>query len=197
MKRAIITMAGVAVIIAIIYLAYLSHKGFEETMVSQTQQQLLTIAKSTGISLKDFIQHVQRNLVIGSNNPEIQTIAQKSILENEEHEKEYHIFKAIFEKFDIKIDRFNLLNRNGIVLDRIPFKKERIGASYIDKLGVKHVLREHKPYISEMFETKSYDLNANCYITKPVDLNQFISVVKSINEFWLSIVRLPGGVESW
>jgi CheY-like chemotaxis protein len=44
---------------------------------------------------------------------------------------------------------------------------------------------------------KSYDLNANCYITKPVDLDQFISVVKSINEFWLSIVRLPGEVESW
>ncbi len=44
---------------------------------------------------------------------------------------------------------------------------------------------------------KSYDLNANCYITKPVDLDQFISVVKSINEFWLSIVKLPGEVESW
>jgi len=124
MKRAIGVMAGVAVIIAIIYLAYLSHKGFEETMVTQAQKQLLTIAKSTGISLRDFIQHVQRNLVVGSNNPEIQTIAQKSILENEEHEKEYHIFKAIFDEFDIKIDRFNLLNRNRIVLDRIPFKKE-------------------------------------------------------------------------
>jgi CheY-like chemotaxis protein len=44
---------------------------------------------------------------------------------------------------------------------------------------------------------KSYDLNANCYITKPVDLDQFISVVKSINEFWLSIVKLPGEAESW
>ena len=44
---------------------------------------------------------------------------------------------------------------------------------------------------------KSYDLNANCYITKPVDLDQFISVVRSINEFWLSIVKLPGEVESW
>ena len=44
---------------------------------------------------------------------------------------------------------------------------------------------------------KSYDLNANCYITKPVDLDQFISVVNSINEFWLSIVKLPGEAESW
>lgn len=38
---------------------------------------------------------------------------------------------------------------------------------------------------------KAYELNANCYITKPVDLDQFIKVIKSINDFWLSIVRLP------
>ena len=38
---------------------------------------------------------------------------------------------------------------------------------------------------------KSYKLHANCYITKPVDLEQFIAVVKSIDDFWLSIVRLP------
>lgn len=38
---------------------------------------------------------------------------------------------------------------------------------------------------------KSYDLHANCYITKPVDLGQFISVVNYIQDFWLEIVRLP------
>lgn len=40
---------------------------------------------------------------------------------------------------------------------------------------------------------KSYDLHANCYINKPVDLNQFIEVVKYIKDFWLTIVRLPTG----
>jgi len=38
---------------------------------------------------------------------------------------------------------------------------------------------------------KSYELHANCYIAKPVDLDQFISVVKSIEDFWLSVVKLP------
>lgn len=38
---------------------------------------------------------------------------------------------------------------------------------------------------------KTYDLHANCYITKPVDLMQFIKVIKSIEFFWLTIVRLP------
>jgi CheY-like chemotaxis protein len=38
---------------------------------------------------------------------------------------------------------------------------------------------------------KTYDLHANCYITKPVDLEQFIEVIKSIDDFWLTVVRLP------
>ena len=39
---------------------------------------------------------------------------------------------------------------------------------------------------------QSYDLHANCYITKPVDLDQFVTVVKTIEDFWLTIVKLPG-----
>ena len=38
---------------------------------------------------------------------------------------------------------------------------------------------------------RSYDLNAACYITKPIDLDEFVTVVRSIESFWLSIVRLP------
>ncbi|HEU5317433.1 MAG TPA: response regulator [Chloroflexota bacterium] len=38
---------------------------------------------------------------------------------------------------------------------------------------------------------RSYDLHANCYIQKPVDLDQFVTVVRSIEDFWLTIVKLP------
>ncbi len=38
---------------------------------------------------------------------------------------------------------------------------------------------------------ESYHLNANCYITKPVDFQQFIEVIKTIRQFWLSVVTLP------
>ena len=38
---------------------------------------------------------------------------------------------------------------------------------------------------------RSYQLHANCYITKPVDLDQFIKIVRSIEDFWLTVVRLP------
>jgi CheY-like chemotaxis protein len=39
---------------------------------------------------------------------------------------------------------------------------------------------------------QSYQLNANCYITKPVDFPRFIEVVRSIEQFWLTVVTLPG-----
>ncbi|TMC64162.1 MAG: response regulator [Chloroflexota bacterium] len=38
---------------------------------------------------------------------------------------------------------------------------------------------------------RAYELYANCYVTKPVDIDHFLQVVKSIEEFWVEIVRLP------
>ena len=38
---------------------------------------------------------------------------------------------------------------------------------------------------------KSYQLHANCYVTKPVDLDKFLTLVKRLEHFWLSIVKLP------
>jgi CheY-like chemotaxis protein len=38
---------------------------------------------------------------------------------------------------------------------------------------------------------KMYDLQANCYVTKPVDLDQFTKIVREIRSFWLSVVQLP------
>lgn len=42
---------------------------------------------------------------------------------------------------------------------------------------------------------KTYNLHANCFITKPIDVKQFLHVVQSIKDFWLTIVVLPNGDE--
>jgi CheY-like chemotaxis protein len=42
---------------------------------------------------------------------------------------------------------------------------------------------------------RSYDLYANAYVTKPVDLDQFIKVIKTIEDFWLEIVKLPESID--
>lgn len=41
---------------------------------------------------------------------------------------------------------------------------------------------------------KTYELHVNCYVTKPMDLEQFVKVVRSIESFWLTIVKLPSEV---
>ena len=38
---------------------------------------------------------------------------------------------------------------------------------------------------------RSYNLHANCYISKPVDLEQFLEVLKYVEDFWLTVVKLP------
>jgi CheY-like chemotaxis protein len=40
---------------------------------------------------------------------------------------------------------------------------------------------------------KAYDLQANCYITKPVDFHRFVHIIQSIEDFWFKIVKLPPG----
>ena len=44
---------------------------------------------------------------------------------------------------------------------------------------------------AEVDVVRSYDLGANCYLTKPVDVEQFLKVVQSIEDFWFGVVRLP------
>lgn len=61
----------------------------------------------------------------------------------------------------------------------------------------KDPLLKHIPVIilttseAEQDILKAYDLNVNCYITKPVNLDDFLTVVRSIESFWLTIVKLP------
>ncbi len=48
---------------------------------------------------------------------------------------------------------------------------------------------------SEEDVLRAYDLHANCFITKPVDFERFMQVVRSIEGFWLTVVKLPNGLE--
>jgi chemotaxis family two-component system response regulator Rcp1 len=43
---------------------------------------------------------------------------------------------------------------------------------------------------------RSYELHANCYITKPVEFSKFIDVIKSVEHFWLAVVTLPNKADS-
>ncbi len=71
-------------------------------------------------------------------------------------------------------------------------------ASFTDPLEIRGHRIKHRLLMSAMTTSRaeqdvlrSYALHANCYITKPVDFNQFLEVVKSIEHFWLAVVTLP------
>lgn len=49
--------------------------------------------------------------------------------------------------------------------------------------------------VSEKDITKSYQNHANCYITKPVEVDNFLNVIASVERFWINIVQLPGNVK--
>jgi len=61
----------------------------------------------------------------------------------------------------------------------------------LPKLSGHEVLAILTTSAAEKDVVKGYDLGANCYLTKPVDVEQFVHVVQSIEDFWLGLVRLP------
>jgi CheY-like chemotaxis protein len=102
------------------------------------------------------------------------------------------------------IEALDLLHRTGkythavrpdlILLDLNLPKKD--GKQVLAEIKADPVLRRIPVVVltsskAEEDIVKSYNLYANCYVTKPVDLEQFVKVVKSIEEFWLTIVKLP------
>ncbi len=149
-KVAITTIAGMAILIGIIYVAYLSNKGFEKTVVSQTQQELLTIAKAVATSLEEFFSGHSEALTVISNNP----LFQKDVYEKKwcnEPETTFCAIRNHYEAHKRDVDAITLLDANGIMLHREPYIKDRPGIDHSDKPGVAYVIREHKPYISEVF----------------------------------------------
>jgi chemotaxis family two-component system response regulator Rcp1 len=102
------------------------------------------------------------------------------------------------------VDAMAFLNREGqyasarrpdlILLDLNLPKKE--GRQVLEEIKGNVTLRTIPVVIlttsaSEADVLRSYHLHANCYITKPVGLDGFLEVVKSIDQFWLSVVKLP------
>ena len=104
------------------------------------------------------------------------------------------------------VDALDFLNRRGkhenaprpdiILLDLNLPKKD--GREVLSEIKNDDSLRKIPVVIlttskAEEDVLKSYDLHANCYVTKPVDLDKFIIVVQSIDRFWLTVVTLPPG----
>jgi CheY-like chemotaxis protein len=102
------------------------------------------------------------------------------------------------------VEALEILNRNGphankprpdlILLDlNLPRKN---GREVLESIKADESLKRIPVIVmttskAEQDIHRAYHLNANCYVTKPVDLDEFLNVVRSIEDFWLTIVTLP------
>lgn len=150
MKAAITAIAAVAVLISIIYFAYLSNKNFEETVVLQTQRELLTVAKAITTSIEEFFIEYSNTLALVSSNPLLQKGAHEKHRCYKPTCKSCPILK-LYEVYKNKTDALTFMDANGIILHRSPFIKNRIGMDHTDKPGIAYVIKEHKPHVSEVF----------------------------------------------
>ncbi len=177
-KPFIIVTLALAVVLAFVVLAFLSHEEkVENIIMSQAEQQMLTISKTNASRIREYIldlsralkivvadHRVKRNILNGFSKPEIYL---NSINNLYEHHKD-------------QADAFTILDDRGIMLHRYPFwsdNKSRIGTDHTDKPGVAYVVKEHKPYISEIFYNMLGELAFS--ISEPVfDNDKFIGLVR-------------------
>jgi hypothetical protein len=177
-KNIALALVSILIVIGIfIYLSYLCHKDFEHAAIAQTQVQLLTIAKTTATGLEEFIETLAREARILANEP----VVKKEIMERAQQTKLHTCpIKIFFMAHRDKVDALTSLDANGIMLHRHPFwkdNKDRLDTDYSDEPGVAYVMREHKPYVSEVFQN---NLGEPAFsIAEPVfDKEEFIGMVR-------------------
>jgi PAS domain S-box-containing protein len=177
-KPLIAVTSALAIILAFVALAFLSHeKRVENIIMSHAELQMLTISQTNALRIKEYVldlsrslkiiaadQRVKHNILNGFSNPEI----------------DLNLINNLYEHHKEQVDAFTILDDSGIMLHRYPFwrdNKSRLGEDHADKPGVAYVVKEHKPYISEIFYNRLGELAFS--ISEPVfDNDKFIGLVR-------------------
>jgi len=166
---AIATIVLAGIIGAIIYFSYQANKNHQDIVVSQTQQQLLMTAKSVAKSLEDFIRMQQGIL---------KSFATDPLLSKLTPDTDFSQLEIRYKELKGDIGGFYIISPKGIVTHRYP-DKDRVGRDFSNKPGVSAVLKNHKPYISELFYSDSG--KACLTILEPIYREgEFIGIVRAL-----------------
>lgn len=168
--------AALAVVIVFVYLGYLNQKAFEQTIVSLTQEQLLTTARATANGLEEFISEYSRALRVLAMDPWLQELAREKIAHDKPHVR-YCPIESLYEMHKQAFGALTILDANGMVLHMHPFAEERIGRDYSDKSDVAYVLKKHKPHVSEVLVDDRG--NHAIAISEPIfHENEFVGIIR-------------------
>lgn len=159
-KILFVSVACLVVIITIISLAYTCQSHFKNIVVSQTLGQLLTTAKTASHGLEEFVSEHSASLKALSKSQYIQKMAYNREISHPGQEGSCYTESCPLKTlYDIQKSReseldhlsISLLDAGGGMLCRQPYIKDRIGMDYTDRPGVAYVLREHRPWVSDVF----------------------------------------------
>jgi len=198
------TAIGIVVIVVVIGLAYVSQGEFKDAMVYQTEQQLLAIAQTTARSVEGFVT---------MHSDALQTMARDTLLQADKQTAISHDLAALgysrlelfYEVHKKDVDAIFLLDAQGMLLHRSP-PREGNGSEHRKNLaerpGVAHVLKEHKPYIGDVFLNKTGTLAIS--LLEPVFYgDQFKGIIErrinldALSERLIQPVKLRGRGCAW
>jgi len=177
-KIGIIAIVGLLVIV-IGFLAWQSHTNFERAIVTSTQQLLSRTAKAEAESIEIFVSDLQTILGLVAGDPRVQDAAvnnksYKDVLSTEG----YSLLEAVHKRLAGKVHGLYRLCSKGIIQSRIPWDATRLGDDYSSKPCVKAVLETHKPYVSELFTSRS---GITCFsVCYPIfKQKQFVGIIRA------------------
>ena len=147
----------VLLVAVLFFLVNRNLRNFESDIVEQTQQHLLNVAKSEAQNIEGFISDIQDELQMLAEDPRTQkVIAENTCVEKCDSDPDYYCgLTTLFKHMRGQVNGIYSLDSKGIILCRVPWKENRVGADYSPKPGVKAVLKSHEPYVSEWFESST------------------------------------------
>jgi PAS domain S-box-containing protein len=195
---------GVVVIVIVMALAYISQREFKEAMVYQTEQQLLTIAKTTARSVEAFVT---------LHSEALQSMARDTLLQPEKGaavapsaaDRDYSRLELFYQVHKKDVDAICLLDGQGMLLHRSPPLKgsgSGGGKNWAERPSVAYVLKHHKPYVGDVFLNQAGTLAIS--LLEPVFYkDQFKGIIErrinldAISERFIQPVKLGGRGCAW
>ncbi len=169
---------------AVSLFVYNDIKDFAQVTINQNQQHLLNLAKSESIHFERFIYDVQGDLKMLALTPQIQNDLAHAHehnhpLKNISATEEYEAAKFIYDHFAGRISAIYAIDTKGIVKCRVPRKKEIQGTDYSEKPGVKAVIKNQQPYISDLLKTNSGHYSISVCVPVFED-EKFIGILRAL-----------------
>jgi len=175
-----VVIVGILTIAVVIIQTQKSSRNFENTIITEVQKHLSSIATTEAVNVEKLFVHAHNELSVLANNTRVKkalvsgwTDAQGPVVDS------YYPERLIFENFKGTVNSLYRVDATGIVQCRIPWKDKKAGTDYSNKPGISKVIKDHKPYISPIFTSNSGIESIS--VCQPVFENeQFIGILRAV-----------------